>query len=658
MESVTSAPAGASKERCELRSHCLVLGTPGADEEAPQNAPSNFSQSSTSEIMRRSQGGSNAPSFPLRRPLEALIPDRVAMGEVNFSSRRTVSSSSKRRIPHDRRNESWMCSRNVNWGFSCCLMLTVVNLLVGVEGQQPQLGGSWQLMIQNAGIASSHTAITRFGHAVLLDRRSSGPSQMDLTAAQCTSIGGNGNNSGAVDCTAHSVLLVPEGLVLRALIIRTDPGLSSGQFGPNGTLIQTGGMASKQVRFFTPCPPGGGCDWDERASPTLQADREFSTNQLLPDGRLIIVGGKNQPNVEFFPSNGEGLVALPFLADSRNTVGDSLYPVVHLLPDGNLFIMIGTASIVYNWVNNTVVKTLPNITGEPRTYPFAGSSVMLPLTEGTNYAVADVLVCGGADFRAAQNPSGQFPASDSCGKIRVTDPNPVWVMETMPFRRCMGDMVLLPTRNVLIINGAQKGAQGFTSAFDPALNPVLYEPNAPQGLRFTMLSPSATPRMYPSTANLLPDGRVMVAGSSPHFNYTFLVGQTFTDGNYPTDLSVEAFSPPYLGGSLTVLKPSFITVPTNITYGQSFVLTVTVDAPVVGNIFLSLLSAPFTTHSFSQGQRILAIGSTIPIMISNKLYQIASIAPPSRNVAPPGYYMLFAVNQGVPSVGAWVQLSD
>ncbi|KAL3702487.1 hypothetical protein R1sor_020509 [Riccia sorocarpa] len=576
---------------------------------------------------------------------------------VNFSPSRVMLMMTRtNRISRDRRRESSvMCWSGLS---SCCILLAVVNLLLGglmgVEcQQQQQLGGSWDLMVQNAGIASSLTAVTRYGHGIFLDRETSGPSQMDLTASQCNSIGG-----GSKDCTAHSVLMVPEGLAVRPLIIRSDPGFSSGQFDPNGTLIRTGGTTSQRVSLFTPCPPGGDCDWNEIVNLSLLVEREYATNQLLPDGRLIIVGGKNQTNVEFFPSNGQGLVFLPFLADSRNIVGDSLYPIVHLLPDGNLFIMVGTASIVYNWVNNSVVQTLPNITGEPRTYPFAGSSVMLPLTSETSFAVADILVCGGADSRAAQNSSGQFPASDSCGRIRVTDPNPSWVMETMPLRRCMGDMVLLPTKDVLIINGAQKGGQGFTNAFDPALNPVLYEPNAPQGLRFRTLAPSSTPRMYPSTANLLPDGRVMVAGSSPHQNYTFLVGQTFTDGNYPTDLSVEAFSPPYLSSSLTVLKPSFITVPTNISYGKGFMVTVTVEAPVIGNILLSLVSAPFTTHSFSQGQRLLDIGSTIPIMISDKVYQIASVAPPSRNIAPPSYYMLFAINQGVPSAGAWVQLTN
>lgn len=539
-----------------------------------------------------------------------------------------------------------------------CLCLCLCLLAVaatGVGGQQV-LQGSWEVMVPNAGIASMHTAISRYGHAILLDRMSSGPSQIDLTSSECSALGGNKS----ADCTAHSVLLIPEGLALRPLTVKTDTWCSSGQFGPNGTLIQTGGQGngSRKVRTFAPCPPGGECDWVESSTVSLQADRWYATNQLLPDGRQIIVGGLNEPNVEFLPDRGEGLVSLPFLAQNKDSNGDNLYPYVHLLPDGTLFIFANKAAIIYNYTSNSVVRTLPNITGEPRNYPSAGSSVMLPLTSETNYAVVDILICGGADFRAFKNASGRFPASDSCGRMRVTDPNPSWAMETMPLRRNMGDMVLLPTRSVLIINGAQAGAQGFSNAFDPALNPVLYEPNAPQGVRFSTLSAATTARVYHSTANLMADGRVMVAGSNPHAKYTFLVGNPIKDGNYPTELSVEAFSPPYMAGSLSVLKPSFVQVPTNLTYGRGFIVIVQVEVPVVGNIFLSLVSAPFTSHSFSQGQRLLALGATSPVAIGSNQYQIASLAPPSRNVAPPSYYMLFAINQGVPSAGAWLQLSD
>jgi hypothetical protein len=237
-----------------------------------------------------------------------------------------------------------------------------------------------------------------------------------------------------------------------------------------------------QIRYFAPCPPGGTCDWVQDTNQTLKQPRWYATNQLLPDGRQIVVGGLGAYTLEFIPDSGEGLVQFPFLLTNQDAQGDNLYPYVHLLPDGNLWILCNTASVLYNYINNSVLYTYPNISGEPRTYPSAGSSVLLPIQYRDNFAVADVVVCGGAQYGAYLSPSSRLPASNTCGRLRVSDPAPVWVMETMPIRRTMGDMLLLPTGTVLIINGAQAGSQGFNDGFEPALSPVLYQPDAPLGL--------------------------------------------------------------------------------------------------------------------------------------------------------------------------------
>ena len=36
----------------------------------------------------------------------------------------------------------------------------------------------------------------------------------------------------------------------------------------------------------------------------------------------------------------------------------------------------------------------------------------------------------------------------------ATDDAPSWAIEDMPFVRIMGDMVMLPTGNIMILNGA------------------------------------------------------------------------------------------------------------------------------------------------------------------------------------------------------------
>lgn len=148
---------------------------------------------------------------------------------------------------------------------------------------------------------------------------------------------------------------------------------------------------------------------------------------------------------------------LPLLNATNDAQNDNLYPFVHLLPDGNLFIFANQDSIVYNYATNTVVKTLPKIPGEPRNYPSAGSSVMLPLQASNQFLFVEILVCGGAQYGAYLQPWLPKTCSTTCERITVTDANPVWVEETMPLARCMGDMVLLPTMDVLIVNGASTG---------------------------------------------------------------------------------------------------------------------------------------------------------------------------------------------------------
>ena len=210
-------------------------------------------------------------------------------------------------------------------------------------------------------------------------------------------------------------------------------------------------------RTFSPCPSNETCDWVESPFETLQTGRWYATNQLLPDGRQIIIGGRSTFTYEFLPANGIPEVQLPFLQATQDAQTDNLYPYVHLLPDGTLYIFANRDSIIYNYITNTVIKTFPTIPGEPRNYPSAGSSVMLPLMASENYGVAEVLVCGGAQFGAFQTPGANLTCSQTCGRMSVWDPNATWAMETMPYPRCMGDMIILPTRQVLIINGAQQG---------------------------------------------------------------------------------------------------------------------------------------------------------------------------------------------------------
>ncbi|KAJ7543510.1 hypothetical protein O6H91_09G041100 [Diphasiastrum complanatum] len=495
-----------------------------------------------------------------------------------------------------------------------------------------------------------HTAVTHFDTVILLDRTDIGASQVALPNGLCR----NDPNDLRLkhDCTAHSVLFTLGSNNIRPLTVATDTWCSSGQFVSNGTLVQTGGDfdGNKKVRYFSPCQPGGSCDWVEAADQNLQQGRWYATNQLLPDGRQIVVGGLDSNAVEFIPANGQAPFYLPFLQKTRDSQKDNFYPFVHLLPDGNLFIFANKDSILYNYKTNTVVMNYPTLQGEPRNYPSAGSSVMLPLLASQGFRVAEVLLCGGSQFGAFLNPSAFMPASRTCGRITVTDPNPAWAIENMPARRNMGDMILLPTRDVLIINGASDGCQGWGNAKTPVLNPFWYKPSAAPGKRFSNLTATTIPRVYHSTANLLPDGRILVAGSNTHQLYKL-------KGEFPTELRIEAFSPTYLSSKKQKYRPIIVHAPAFVAYNSAFTITMTQrTAAPQGTLEVNLASAPFVTHSFAQGQRMLNLAVTKQTTGAGGIVKITATAPPNAMIAPSAYYMLFVVNRGVPSVAAWVHV--
>ncbi|GJU57495.1 aldehyde oxidase GLOX [Tanacetum coccineum] len=105
----------------------------------------------------------------------------------------------------------------------------------------------------------------------------------------------------------------------------------------------------------------------------------------------------------------------------------------------------------------------------------------------------------------------------------------------------------------------------------------------------------------------MPDGRVLIAGSKPHYFYRF------SGTEFHTELRIEAFSPEYLLSEKASIRPIILELPEMISYGSGFDVVMTTELPVVGIIEINITSAPFATHYFSQGQRLvkLAVSSAI-----------------------------------------------
>ncbi|XP_062098521.1 aldehyde oxidase GLOX-like [Humulus lupulus] len=538
----------------------------------------------------------------------------------------------------------------------CFLILGFAGPMVPIEAAA---AGRWQLLQSNIGITAMHMQLLSNDRVIIFDRTDFGPSNLSLPDGKCRF--DSNDTALKVDCTAHSVEYDVASNTFRPLMVQTDVWCSSGSVTTDGTLVQTGGYndGERRVRTMKPCSSGS-CDWTEIPL-ELDARRWYATNHILSDGQVIIIGGRRQFNYEFYPkasSSAKNLYSLPFLVQTNDRAQENnLYPFVFLNVDGNLFIFANNRAILLDYNKNRVVKSYPQIPGgDPRSYPSTGSAVLLPLKNLKAQSIgAEVLICGGAprgSYIEAKN-NNFLPALKSCARIKITDPNPTWVMEDMPIARVMGDMVLLPNGNVLIINGGSSGTAGWEFGRDPVLSPVVYRPDNAIGSRFEIENPSTILRMYHSTAVLLRDGRVLVGGSNPHVLYNF------TGVLFPTELRLEAFSPSYLDPQLSNLRPKIVlpSSQTKLSYGQKVVVRFTLRGAMTQNsLSLTMVAPSFTTHSFSMNQRLLVLSAEKVTNLGKSTYQIEATTPGSGILAPSGYYLLHVVHQEIPSEGIWVQI--
>jgi YVTN family beta-propeller protein len=152
------------------------------------------------------------------------------------------------------------------------------------------------------------------------------------------------------------------------------------------------------------------------------------------------------------------------------------------------------------------------------------------------------------------------------------------------------------------------------------------------------VGPSSVPaRLYHGNALLLPDATVLVAGGGAP-------GPT-------NNLNAEIYYPSYLydaSGNFAP-RPTIETYPATIDIGTRFTVT-TGGAGTIKR--LTLLKTGSTTHSFNMDQRF------VELFFHANGNQLDVMAPARAGDAPPGYYMMFAINSdGVPSVSRMVRIN-
>ncbi|CAN0900111.1 Aldehyde oxidase GLOX1 [Linum grandiflorum] len=524
--------------------------------------------------------------------------------------------------------------------------------------------GEWELFSKNSGVSAMHSILLPKVEKVLMyDSTIWRISNITLPNGVCRVLD---EKTGDKDCYAHSVWFDSHVDNIVPLELKTDTWCSSGGLTFEGQFLSTGGFqgGANTVRYLDTCKD---CTWREYPT-ALAAPRWYSTQAQLADGRFIVVGGRDAQSFEYIPPEGkqnDKPFFFDFLKQTLDPEENNLYPFVFLSTDSNVFIFANNRSVLLNPNTNTVVKEFPVLPGGHRNYPASGMSVILPINLANPYTSpdavpAEVMVCGGSahiDSYGKASLGTFYETLEDCGRIKITDPNPVWERDLMPTPRIMGDMMLLPSGEVLIVNGAMRGASGWGFARDPNFTPVMYTPGAKFGTRFRELKPSTIPRMYHSSTVVLPDGRVMISGSNTNNGYIY-------DAMYPTELRVEKFSPPYLDPALAVQRPEIVNGEAIAKFGYKAKITIqakvnpTAAAMMLMNLKVSMYVPGFSTHGVTMNQRLVMLGldSANPTAGKDGVYDVVATTPPSSAVAPTGYYMLSVVYQGIPSKAVWVQL--
>jgi Domain of unknown function (DUF1929)/FG-GAP-like repeat len=400
---------------------------------------------------------------------------------------------------------------------------------------------------------------------------------------------------------------------------------------PDGRLLAAGGTESydpfvglKQSIVFDPAagppspasPTGRAGKWT--AEPPMGQGRWYPTLVALPDGDVLAVSGIGSDGfLSLVPERFDGFdwSALP------ESPPWPMYAHLFLLDDGRLFYSGGQYAAnngqrpgIWDPTADTVVQ----VDGLPEPgFRNQSASVLLPPAQDQKVMI---IGGGGADMHAVGTTAISAIAD-------LTAPQPVYVAgPPMHHARMHLCATLLPDRTVLANGGSgMEESHGHVSP-----HAEIYHPDTNT---WRAAAASRVDRLYHSVALLMPDGKVVTAGSNP--------------ARKDEELRIEVFWPPYLFAGP---RPSLVLGTEQVHYGGTVVAGVMDPADLRE---ASLLRPGATTHSCDTEQRLV----DLPLQITGP-DAVELELPASAALAPPGWYQLVVVSSmGVPSEGVWVHLS-
>ncbi len=453
-------------------------------------------------------------------------------------------------------------------------------------------------------------------------------------------------------------------------------------FLPNGNLFVTGGHKSAHwdgageahtnifnynTNTWTLRPSMNNGRWypynvtTSTGEPVVMAG-SYWVNQPPPPFDLYNADAPTPPNPNMDPNNvpqsytpGQGGGFKELASPTGNFISN--YPFLHLLTNGKVF----QAQTGFTGSQNDIPDQLSRLF-DPATNTWSGlPSTLRSHAMGSSAMYADdtVLLVGGYGSTFAPVPDVE--------SINLAAATPAWtIRESMRFPRVYHTATILPDGKVLVSGGVgcpgsinlqtiDRFSKIMTCSGGQVLNPELWDP---QTGKWTTMNKHVDVRAYHSIAALLPDGRVLVGGGG----LPGAVGETGLFGAPITDVtqdwarlfghfSIEIFSPPYLfdANGNPAARPVITSAPTSAAYGET-IFVQTSGAGLQPKV--SLIRLPSVTHGTNQDQRLVNLD---PVTVPGG---IQVTIPNSSNKLPPGHYMLFVLNNGVPSISSIIRVQN
>lgn len=339
----------------------------------------------------------------------------------------------------------------------------------------------------------------------------------------------------------------------------------------------------------------------------LQVPRWYATATTLPNGEVYVqggLGGEKNPELR----RNDGSTVLLDGIDSQDIYHE--YPRNWVAPDGKIFGFSATKMYRMDVSGKGARRDVGELNykshWEGSAVMFEPGRILMTEAKGDRAAIIDI--------------RSDRPVVTDAGRMSNT--------------RMWHNSTVLADGTVAIVGGAEFFDFQRATARNPIYQIDLWNPRTGT---WTRGPAQKRMRLYHSTAVLLPDGTLFSGGGGA--------------GGPETNLNAEIYYPPYLynADGSEAARPVIDAAPMVVQPSGSLVLE-SRDAASIQRV--TLVATGSVTHSFDMNQRFLELS------FRREGNRLVAQLPANSFDTPPGYYMVFVLNQsGTPSLAKIVRVN-